>query len=116
MTIKRTAGVPGQYSKSVMHGDTLYIAGLIAEDWGGDMAAQTDNIFMQIDELLAAAGAVKSNLLSMNVFIASFDDYGVFKERFDVWIDHANLPARATVQARLLDPKLKIEITAIAAI
>ena len=35
---------------------------------------------------------------------------------YDAWIDKANPPARACIEARLADPDLRIEITAIAAI
>lgn len=115
MTIERFDTVPTQYAKSVMHGDTLYFAGLIAEDFEGDIAAQSNEIFAQIDALLAARGKSKSDLLSITVFIASFNEYAAFKETFAKWIDHANLPARATVRAELLDPRLKVEIQGIAA-
>ena len=49
------------------------------------------------------------------VYIRSFEDYAAFKQTYADWIDHDNLPARATVRADLLDPKLKIEILATAA-
>ena len=116
MTIKRLEPVPTQYSKAVIRGDTVYLAGLIAEDWEGDIKGQSADIFAQIESLLAAAGSDKSRLLSITVYIKTFDDYAVFKEAYANWIDHDNLPARATVRADLLDPKLKIEIQASAAL
>ncbi|MEM8988592.1 MAG: RidA family protein [Pseudomonadota bacterium] len=116
MTVKRFDPVPTQYSKAVVHGDTVYLAGLIAENWDKDITGQTNEIFKQIDDLLAEAGTDKSNILSFTVYVATFDDYAAFKEAYAAWIDPDNLPARATVRADLLDPKLKIEIQTIAAI
>ena len=113
--IERFSLVSPQYAKCVVRGDTVYLAGLIAENWDGDMTAQASEIFAQIDALLAEAGASKSTLLSLQVFITSFDDYPAFKSAYAAWIDPDNLPARATVRADLLDPKLKIEIMGVAA-
>ena len=114
MTIDRIDPVPTQYSKAVVKGDTVHLAGLIAHDWNKDIRGQTEEVFAQIDELLAKADASKSNLVTMTVYIASFDDYAAFKETYAKWIDHAALPARATVGAVLLDPKIRIEIVAMA--
>ena len=36
-------------------------------------------------------------------------------EAWDEWLDTANMPARATVEARLASPDYKVEIAAIAA-
>lgn len=116
MAIKRIEKVPTQYSKAVIHGDIVYLAGLIAEDWDKDIFGQTEEIFTQIDAILDAAGSDKSQLLSLTVYIQSFSDYAEFKKVYADWIDHDQLPARATVRADLLDPKLKIEIQAIAAL
>ena len=113
--IERFSLVSPQYAKCVARGETVYLAGLIAENWDGDMTAQANEIFAQIDALLAEAGASKSTLLSLQVFITSFDDYPAFKAAYAAWIDPDNLPARATVRADLLDPKLKIEIMGVAA-
>jgi enamine deaminase RidA (YjgF/YER057c/UK114 family) len=44
---------------------------------------------------------------------------GLFAEMnsaWDAWIDPANTPARATVEARLAAPKYLVEIMAVAAI
>ena len=96
-------------------GDTIYLAGLIADTWDGDIAVQASEIFVQIDALLARAGSNRSQLISLTCWITDFDDYAGFNAAYDGWIDPDNLPARATVRADLLDPRLRIEIMAIAA-
>ncbi|MEJ5219894.1 MULTISPECIES: RidA family protein [Rhodobacterales] len=115
MIIERLDLTP-RYSKIVKRGDIVYLAGLIAETWDADIAIQSQEVFNQIDELLAKAGTNKSRLLTMTCWIADFADYGVFNETYDGWIDTQNLPARATVKAELLDPTLKIEIMVTAAV
>ena len=35
---------------------------------------------------------------------------------YDAWVDPSRLPARACVEARLADPDLRIEVTAVAAV
>ncbi|MEQ8261920.1 MAG: RidA family protein [Gimesia chilikensis] len=113
--IDRTGEVSGQYSKAVAYGSLVFLAGLIPENWDLDMKGQAKEIFAQIDDLLQKSGSHRSRLLSLQVFIQSFEDYGEFKEAYAQWVDTENLPARATVRAELLDPRIKVEIMAVAA-
>lgn len=105
-----------RYAKAVVNGNLVYVAGTIAENWNGDISQQTKEILAQIDGLLREAGSSRSKLLSMTCWIKDFADYDAFNRVYDDWIDKENLPARATVRADLLDPRLKIEIAAVAAI
>ena len=116
MTIQRIEEVGGQYCKTIFSNGIVQTAGLIAENWEGDIREQTAEILAQIDHLFAEAGTDKSKLLTMMVYIASMDDYADFKEVFADWVTPGSLPARATVRADLIDPKLKIEIIATAAL
>ncbi len=44
---------PGRrLSKAVIHGDTVYIAGLVAEDTTADVAGQTRQILTKLEALL----------------------------------------------------------------
>lgn len=115
LAIERHHQVAGQYSKSVAFGNQIYLSGLIPENWEFDIRGQVREIFEQIDDLLAEFGGNRSDLLSVLVYIKSFEDYASFKEEYEMWIDQDNLPARATVRADLLDPSIKIEIMAVAA-
>jgi enamine deaminase RidA (YjgF/YER057c/UK114 family)/rhodanese-related sulfurtransferase len=113
--ITRSDPVPSQYSKTVTHAGTIYLAGLIAQNWDLDIAGQAREIFAEIDALLAQSGADKRQLLTVQAYLQSFDDYSAFKHAYAAWIDPDHLPARATVCAVLLDAKLKLEIVATAA-
>lgn len=105
-----------RYSQLVVYDGTAYIAGQIADDFDADVRVQAGQVFDKLDRLLAQAGATKSALLSLTVWIADFADYGAFNETYDGWVDPEGKPARATVRAELLDPRLRVEIAAVAAV
>lgn len=114
MTIERLEATP-RYSKIVVHDSTIYLAGLIANDWERDITQQALEVFGQIDELLVQAGSDRSKILSMTCWIKDFADYAAFNETYDSWVDSDHLPARATVRADMLDDKILIEVMCIAA-
>jgi len=87
----------------------------VADDTSLDAEGQTRDILRQIDALLAEAGTSKSMLLSVQIFIADMADFDAMNRAWDEWVDRRNLPARATVQARLHDPAWRVEITGVAA-
>jgi enamine deaminase RidA (YjgF/YER057c/UK114 family) len=103
-------------SGAVVHGDLVYLAGQVADDPSLDAEGQTADILRQIDALLAEAGTSKARLLSCQVFLADIADTAAMNRAWDAWLDPANKPARATVQAKLVDPSWKVEITGIAAL
>jgi enamine deaminase RidA (YjgF/YER057c/UK114 family) len=70
----------------------------------------------KIDEHLAAVGSHKSKLLSATIYVANMGLFGEMNSAWDAWVDPANTPARATVEARLAAPKYLVEIMAVAAI
>ncbi len=107
--------LPGtRMSQVVVHGDTLYVSGQVADDTRGDITAQTADVLAKIDGLLAQAGATRANLLSVTVLLPHIIDFDAMNAVYDKWIDPANPPARACYEARLANPDLRIEITAIA--
>jgi len=42
-------------------------------------------------------------------------DFAAMNTVYDAWIDPANPPARAAIEARLAHPSLKVEVIAVAA-
>ena len=106
----------GRLSSAVVHGNTVYLAGQVADDPTQDTEGQTTDVLRQIDALLAEAGTDKSRLLSCQVFLADMADVAAMNRAWDAWLDRGNPPARATVQARLVDPRWRVEITGIAAL
>jgi enamine deaminase RidA (YjgF/YER057c/UK114 family) len=115
MTITRFQ--PGKrFAAAVRHNDTLYIAGQVADTLTASIEVQTREVLAKIDALLAEAGSSKAKLLAINVYLAHISDFAAMNTAFDAWVDTANLPVRATVEARLADPNLRVEMTAVAAL
>jgi enamine deaminase RidA (YjgF/YER057c/UK114 family) len=103
-------------SKAVAYGDTVYLAGIVAEaPKGKSMAEQTKSILSQIDGFLAKAGTDKSKLLSANIWITDMANFAEMNAVWDAWVSPGNAPARATVQAGLASPDYKVEIMVVAA-
>jgi len=107
---------PGKrLSDAVVHGSTIYLAGQVASDPSVDIKAQARDILAQIDRLLGSLGSGKTRLLSVTIFLADMADFAAMNEVWDAWVPQGDLPARATVQAKLAKPEYRIEIQAIAA-
>jgi enamine deaminase RidA (YjgF/YER057c/UK114 family) len=107
---------PGaRFAAAVRHNDTVYVAGQVADTVTGSIEVQTREVLQKMDTLLALAGTDKSRLLAISVYLAHISDFDAMNAVFDGWVDTANLPTRATVEARLADPDLRVEMTAIAA-
>ena len=100
-------------SQAVMHGGQIHIAGQVADDRKASLEEQTRQVLGKIDALLKEAGGSKSRLLSVNVFLPHIGDFDRMNAVYDAWVDPANPPARACVEARLADPDLRVEMTAI---
>jgi hypothetical protein len=87
-------------SKAVIHGDTVYLAGIVADDpKGKSVAEQTSNILSQIDGFLAMAGTNKTKLLSANIWITDMAHFSEMNSVWDGWVSPGNTPARATCGA-----------------
>jgi enamine deaminase RidA (YjgF/YER057c/UK114 family) len=115
MKIERHETGP-RMSKAVIHGDTVYLAGIVADGpKGKSVTEQTKNILSQIDGFLAMAGTDKTKLLSANIWIADMAHFAEMNSAWDVWVSPGNTPARATVEAKLASPDYKVEIMVVAA-
>lgn len=114
MTIERFE--PGRrFAQAVVHGDTVYLAGQTSAQPEAGVYEQTREILGRIDALLAAAGSDRSRLLMCNVWLIDIGTFDEMNRAWEEWADPGNLPARATVEARLASAGYKVEIAAIAA-
>lgn len=102
-------------SQAVVHGNTVYLAGQVAEDPVPSVAEQTKQILARIDRLLAEAGTDKSKLLSANIWLADMAAFDDMNAVWDAWVSPGNAPARATVESRLAGPQYLVEIMVVAA-
>ncbi len=115
MDIQRIDKGP-RMTQCVRCGDTVYLAGQVADDGNQDAAGQTRSVLGKIDALLAKAGTSKSNLLSATIYLSDIRDFAGMNAVWDAWVDPDNTPARATVEARLARQDLVVEIVCVAAV
>ena len=115
MAITRQNAGP-RMSAAVVHNNTVYVAGQVANDPSVGTKEQTEQVLGKIDKLLAAAGSDKSKLLSATVYIANMSTFAEMNAAWDAWVTPGQTPARATVEARLAQPKYLVEIMVIAAV
>jgi enamine deaminase RidA (YjgF/YER057c/UK114 family) len=103
-------------SQIVVHGDTVYLAGVVAHaNRGKSVTEQTQEILATIDGYLAEAGTDKSKLLTANIWLADMRTFAEMNAVWDAWVSPGNTPARATVEAKLATPDNKVEIMVTAA-
>ena len=108
---------PGpRMSEAVVKGNRIYCSGMIPEDTSLDITGQVKQALSEIDSLLAKGGSDKTKILTATIWLAEIGDFAAMNAVWDAWVVSGQTPARATVQARMNDPKLKVEIMVVAAL
>ena len=115
MTIQRFDTGP-RMSQVVIHGDTIYLAGVVASNAGGQsVTKQTQDVLSIIDGHLKKAGSDKSKLLTATIYLTDMKTFAEMNAVWDGWVSAGNTPARATVEVKLAAPQYNVEIMATAA-
>ena len=103
-------------------GKTIYIAGQIALDKDGkvvgegDMKAQAEQVFKNLEAALASAGAKFSDVVKMNTYITDMDKAPAVREVRARYFGET-MPASTLVQvSKLARPEFLLEIEVIAAL
>ncbi len=124
MNIRMSGGKPS-YSHVVAisgTGKLIYTAGQLARDIDGncvgkgDMRAQMEQVFQNLDRCLTAAGATWADVVKTNTFVTDFDQ---FQKCCDVRIRYLGVatPYSTTVGVtRLAHPDFMVEIEAVAVV
>jgi len=116
MSLKRLEVGP-RMSQAVIHGKTVYLAGVVAGSAKGkSVGEQTKDILTNIDRLLKAAGTDKTKLITTNIWLADISKFAEMNKEWDAWVTAGHTPARATVEAKLAAPEYTVEIMVTAAI
>jgi enamine deaminase RidA (YjgF/YER057c/UK114 family) len=106
----------GRMSKAVVHGDTVYLAGLVATATEGQsVAEQTKEILDLIDGFLKQAGTDNSKLLAASIWLTDIRTVDEFNKVWDAWVPKGTAPARVCVEARLQSAGKKVEVMVTAA-
>jgi 2-iminobutanoate/2-iminopropanoate deaminase len=111
----------GPYSQAIVVGKMIYTAGQIALDPAtmeiipGDVAAQTEQVFKNLQAILEAAGTSLQSVVKTTVFLSDMAHFGTINEVYARHFgDHR--PARSTVAAAGLPKNVDVEIEVIATI
>jgi reactive intermediate/imine deaminase len=103
-------------------GKTIYIAGQVAFDkegkvvGAGDMKAQAEQVFKNLEAALSAAGAKFSDVVKMNTYVTDISQLAAIREIRARYFGNTT-PASTLVQVpALARPELMIEIEVIAAV
>ena len=104
-------------AEAVIYQGFAYFAGQVPETSVEKNAyEQTKEVLTLIDKLLEKIHSHKRRILNAQIFLANMQDYALMNQAWDEWVDVQNPPARATVEAKLADPRWKVEIVITAAV
>ena len=107
------------YSPGTKGGQMIFTAGQVAWNEKGevtgqdDVRLQTQQTLKNVISVLEEGGATIEDVLKCNVYLANIEDFQIMNEEFSR-VFHDNPPARTTVEARLAEPTMLVEIEAIA--
>ena len=107
------------YSPGATGGGFIFTAGQVAWDETGevtaigDVAAQTRQTLKNVVSVLHEGGATVDDVLKCNVYLTDMRDFDAMNAEF-ARVFPNDPPARTTVEARLADATMLVEIEAIA--
>ena len=119
ISTKKAPGAIGPYSQAVRAGNMLFCSGQIPIDpetgefVSDDIAAQTEQVLLNLSAVLEAAGGGLESVVKTTVFLKDMGDFAAMNEVYARYFDK-NKPARATVEAARLPKDAKVEIECIA--
>ena len=113
---------PQGYSPATRAGNSIYVSGQVSTDstgklvGEGDIQAQAEQCFKNVEAALQAAGASMDDLLKITAFLVDVDDYATYAAVRNRLFPR-NGPASSTVVIKeLVQPQFLIEIEAVAAV
>lgn len=116
-----TVSTPPGFSHAVRAGGLLFVSGQVPLDGNGevvgpgDVEAQARQVFRNLGEVLASAGASFADLVKLTYFVRDVGAVPTIRKVRDEFIDTANPPASTLVEvSRLFLPDLLLEVEAVA--
>ena len=104
-------------SQIVVHSGTVYLAGQVGDDMSAGIEQQTRETLANIERLLDLAGTDKTKLLSVTIYLKDINaDFAGMNAVWDTWLPKGATPARATVEAKLCEPEILVELSVVAAL
>ena len=111
--IKRLKGNES-FSAATLAQGIIHISGQVPDPEYTSIEEQTKNVLEKIDKILKELDSNKVALLNANLFIKDLSDFAIVNQIWNEWLGHHPRPARATIQANLVNPNWLIEISATA--
>lgn len=105
----------GIYAKVTEANGFVFTAGIVASDLSVGVTGQTEEILVEIDRLLALCGTDRSRIVSVNIYLADIRTREEVNTAWKPWTGSHDVPARTTIEAKLADPRMLVEISAVAA-
>ena len=115
MTIQRMH-TQKRMSKVVIHNNTVYLCGQVAEDSTKGIGEQTQTMLDKVDALLKEAGSDREQILSATIYVKSMGYFAEMNAVWDSWVPEGHAPARACVEASMAREELLVEISVVAAV
>ena len=108
----------GTYSQAVRTADTVYFSGQIPlipgtmELHNGDIAAQTRQIFDNLQAVAQAAGGTLNHYVKLNIFLTDLNNFQTINEVMAEYFEQP-YPARAAVGVAALPKGAEVEVDGI---
>lgn len=103
-------------SRAVVHNNTVYLCGQVAEDRTAGITEQTQTMLAKVDALLTSVGSDREHILSATIYVKDMSLFADMNAVWDNWIPAGHAPARACVEAKMASPELLVEISVVAAV
>jgi 2-iminobutanoate/2-iminopropanoate deaminase len=107
----------GPYSPAVRAGDFVYVSGqtprnpVSGELVGADIATQTRQTLSNVQRILAHAGAVMKDVVSVTIYLADVDDWTAMNSVYTEFFS-GPYPSRTAVGCSLRDILVEISVVA----
>ena len=103
--------------RQLTNNGTVYLSGQVGDDMNAGVEQQTRETLKNIEHLLDLAGTDKNHILSVTIYLKDIDaDFAGMNSVWDEWLPKGAQPARATVEAKLCEPEILVELSVVAAL
>jgi reactive intermediate/imine deaminase len=108
------------YSHAAKAGNTLYIAGQVAQDvegnvvGKGDLEAQVSQVFTNLKNVMEEAGGSLPNIVKMTTFLTHYNDIETYRSVRNQYFSEPFPPNTLLIIESLALPDYMIEVEAIA--
>lgn len=117
----------GPYAQGIKVGETIYVSGQLPLDphtrqmIGGNIAAQTERVLLNIQGILEEGGALMGDVVKITIYVTDLANFDEVNRVFGIFFPTDELsqslpPARATVEVSALPREAAVEMDAIAVI